>query len=414
MNGTKKTVRKSFGYRSCDDFAAYLNHMARKGWHFREYRAGLVFEEGPPEEAVFAVEVFPKAEEADTRPVPETEEFAEYCEAAGWKFLDAWSKFVVFKRIRPDAVPIMTDAERFEAVSKTVGRRVWRSLITAALWCVLMILQFQTGFKYRIFQNRELIMVFVWFLLFVLAAAESLNFLHWKRKCAQRMDRGLPLFLGHDKSDRWGRRIYLGILALQILAFLYLGFTMIALILLGTVAALVLMEFLLCRFRPNSDISAIVRILGVTAILLGALTAGTYAVQLEGRQNQVIPDPPVVYSDIWNDGGEPEDIYTSHRESIFGSWDTCRLEYEDAELSYEIFRSDHTWVLDGLWRDILKGRAVKQGTDCTDLWNAEIAILSTDGSCKVRYENAILDIRCDRNPLTEADISAIIEAFDLR
>ena len=35
MSGKKKTVWKAFGYQSCDDFAAYLNHMARKGWHFR-------------------------------------------------------------------------------------------------------------------------------------------------------------------------------------------------------------------------------------------------------------------------------------------------------------------------------------------------------------------------------------------
>ena len=34
MAAKKKTVRKAFGYRQCDDFAAYLNHMARQGWHF--------------------------------------------------------------------------------------------------------------------------------------------------------------------------------------------------------------------------------------------------------------------------------------------------------------------------------------------------------------------------------------------
>ena len=414
MSGKNKTVWKAFGYQSCDDFAAYLNHMARKGWHFREYRAGLVFEQGTPEEAVYAVEVFSKAEETDTRPVPETEEFAEYCEAAGWKFLDAWSKFVVFKRIRPDAVPIMTDAERFDAISKTAGSRVWRSLILSVIWCVSQFLQFRSGFKYHIFRNSDLIIASVWVLLLLLAGAEAIRFLVWKRSCLQRLDRGLPLFFGHKNSERWGMRIYLVILVLQILAFACTGQMRIALIFLGMMAALLLLGFLLARVRPDSSVSALAVSLGSILIFLCALTSLTHVVQSENRKDPYPADPPVVYGDIWEDPGEPESSYSRHMESALGSWDTCRLEYEDAALSYEIFRSDHNWVLDGLWRDILKGRAVKQGTDCTDLWNAEIAILSTDGSCKVRYENAILDIRCDRNPLTEADISAIIEAFDLR
>lgn len=414
MNGKKKAVLKAFGYRNCDDFAAYLNHMARQGWHFREYRAGLVFEQGPPEEAVYAVEVFTKAEETDTRPVPETEEFAEYCEAAGWKFLDAWSKFVVFKRIRSDAVPIMTDVERFEAISKTEGSRVWRSLILAVVWCVSQFLQFRTGFKYHIFRNSDLIIASVWILLLLLAGAEAIRFLVWKRSCVQRMDRGLPLFFGHGKSGRWGMRIYLGILVLQILAFACTGQEWIALIFLGMMAALLLLSFLLARVRPNSSVSALTVSLGSILIFLGALTSLTYVVQSENRKDHYPADPPVVYGDIWEDSGEPENIYSKRRESTLGSWDICHLEYEDAELYYELFRSDHNWVLDGLWRDILKVRAVKLGTDCTDLWNAEIAILSTEGSYKVRYENTILDIHCGRHPLTEADIAAIIEAFGLR
>ena len=125
-------------------------------------------------------------------------------------------------------------------------------------------------------------------------------------------------------------------------------------------------------------------------------------------------DPPVVYADLWEDPGVPEDIYSKRYESVFGSWNICHLEYEDAELYYEVFRSDYTWVLDGVWRDIMKGRATQMGTDCTELWDAEIAILSTAEYYKVRYKNTILDIRCDRHPLTEADITAIVAALELR
>ena len=104
-----KAVRKRFDYRQCDDFAAYLNHMARQGWHFKEFRSKLVFEKGEPEDAVYAVEIFTDGTEHDMQPSYKAFNFAEYCEAAGWKLIDQRVKWCVLKRVREDAVPIFTD-----------------------------------------------------------------------------------------------------------------------------------------------------------------------------------------------------------------------------------------------------------------------------------------------------------------
>ena len=84
MARNTKTVLKGFDYMHCDDFAKYLSNMAAKGWHFKEWGVGLKFEKGEPKQAVYAVEVFTKASENDMRPEPNTQEFAAYCEAAGW------------------------------------------------------------------------------------------------------------------------------------------------------------------------------------------------------------------------------------------------------------------------------------------------------------------------------------------
>ena len=46
MGKTKKTTFKRFDYMHCDDFAKYLERMAAKGWHFKEWGAGLKFEKG--------------------------------------------------------------------------------------------------------------------------------------------------------------------------------------------------------------------------------------------------------------------------------------------------------------------------------------------------------------------------------
>ena len=103
MSAKRKTVFIGFDYMHCDDFAKYLSEMAAKGWHFKEWGAGLKFEQGEPKKATYAVEVFTEASENDMRPEPHTREFAEYCEAAGWKFVDAKQKFCIFKKIEEDA-----------------------------------------------------------------------------------------------------------------------------------------------------------------------------------------------------------------------------------------------------------------------------------------------------------------------
>ena len=45
------TVKKGFDYLHCDDLAAYLSEMAAKGWHFKMWNRGWMFEKGEPENA---------------------------------------------------------------------------------------------------------------------------------------------------------------------------------------------------------------------------------------------------------------------------------------------------------------------------------------------------------------------------
>ena len=131
MRKNTKTVLKGFDYLHCDDFADYLEEMARKGWHFKEWGAGLVFERGAPENSCYAVEVFINGSEFDTRPDVHTQEFAEYCEAAGWKLIDAKRKFCIFKKVREDTEEILTDEERLHNISKEEQKEIgWQMFLT--------------------------------------------------------------------------------------------------------------------------------------------------------------------------------------------------------------------------------------------------------------------------------------------
>ena len=114
----KRVVFKKYHYRECDSFADYLERMAAKGWIFKGWRLGLVFYKDQPRKETYAVEIFPEGDENDKRPEPNTQEYARYCEEAGWELVDSTGKFCVFRKIREDAVPIVTEEERYENVRK--------------------------------------------------------------------------------------------------------------------------------------------------------------------------------------------------------------------------------------------------------------------------------------------------------
>lgn len=141
--GNRKRILVFYRYTECDSLAAYLEEMARKGWHFVEWRLGLVFEKGAPADVVYAVEVFPQGKEDDRRPGEEAEEYGEYCEAAGWQPVDSWKKFCVFRRTRKDAVPIVTPKERLQNVWKAEGayrmNRLVSPLILISMWILSLV-----------------------------------------------------------------------------------------------------------------------------------------------------------------------------------------------------------------------------------------------------------------------------------
>ena len=101
---TRKQIFRNFQYLECDAFAEYLEGMAAKGWRFTGWKLGMIFEKEEPRKRVYAVEVFSKGREEDVSPSKEAQEYAEYCEKAGWKFIDARGKFCVFEQMDENAL----------------------------------------------------------------------------------------------------------------------------------------------------------------------------------------------------------------------------------------------------------------------------------------------------------------------
>lgn len=390
MATDRKTVYKSFGYLRCDDFATYLEEMAAKGWHLESWGAGLHFVKGAPEQATYAVEVFSDATEYDTRPEPNTREFAEYCEAAGWHLVDAKRKFVIFKKLRPDALPIMTDQERLEAVTKEEKKQVLRNLAVSGPWVVLRWMDFLGfGFVRDIFIPENLLLLATWTMLFLAALSGGIHLLLWKHRTAKRIAEGQMLYLGKGGAfqNRGYNVVLTLVLPLWLCALLLIGQTRGILFVLAVYGILFLMGWLIAKKRPDAVTNQIIQVLVSIGVVLAFVLFAFGSVFTDEKPMVSPEDVPLLYEDMGGDAGALESIEAEKRSSIFGSMEYFGLFYEDGYVVYFIYNSDESWVLDKIWKEETDA---PNWEDCTDQWDAVQAVGRFGYEYMVRFPNRIV------------------------
>ena len=396
MGACKKTVLKGFDYLHCDDFAAYLAGMARRGWHFKEWGAGLVFEKGEPEEANYAVEIFIDGTEYDTRPEVHTQEFAEYCEAAGWKLIDAKRKFCIFKKVREDAVEILTDEERLHNIAKEERKEVFRQLFMALWFTALQLLQLSgSGFVNIVFSNDFLFIELLWFVLALCALIRVILFFAWKHNLTKQIAAGEKIHFGKTKnliSCLQGKYTWLPFA----IGIFYVMFSIATkqyipmLYLVGILVPLILMGYLIAKFRPDAVTNQIIQT-SIPVILMILVLAVSLGFMFDENDEIVdLADVPLLYEEIGGEAGELEEVMLDSSTSVLGSGLRCWLYYEDEHIYYQVYKSDHRWVLDKIWNREMERKYNQLGTDVTNLWNSESAIRNVPGSYLVRYPDVIL------------------------
>lgn len=183
-----------FHYRECDSFTDYLHRQSLKGWHFKEFRFGMVFEKGEPQEKYYSAEVFPEGSEHDLRPDSDAIEYSGYCEAASWKFLDGIRKFCVFERIRENAVPIITEEEKLANILKAEKQnwllRYFPLFLFLVFYLPFMLLQ---HFSDIAFQSALLFIMLGFFLYLILSVGKGLSILLWHRQAKKALNEGHPI-----------------------------------------------------------------------------------------------------------------------------------------------------------------------------------------------------------------------------
>ena len=419
----RKGVWRIYRYIECDAFAEYLHDMSLQGWHFAEWKSRLIFEKGEPADITYYVEVFTKGSEMDERLREDAEEFAEYCGAAGWKLIDGKKRYCIFRKEREDAVPIVTEEERF--------RNVCRAEMWQLLWTVLGVafiagsdwLQMLGGnFTGWIFSPVMLFMMVDITALLLLRMFQCLAFAVWAARMRRHVREGGSIRYGRTKS----RFAWYGLLVFTFAGLAYSvarGDAFIAgLACLLAVGILVTVGGLQGHFRPLRGgswaiaIGCVLVLVPLAVILSIAGPVGYYANPADDLLR--LPLTQMDYRQV-----EGQIVYTAYEsnETIFGSrlygavnyGDPGEPEPEDS-LSYTVYRSGFPWVLEKVWETEAQGERTEGSAETAARWGAEDARtdLLYQETLYLRYRDAILIFSSGEMP-GEDQIAIVREKLEL-
>ena len=422
MSAKRKTVLKGFDYMHCDDFAKYLCDMATKGWHFVEWGAGLKFEKGEPEKAIYAVEVFQKASENDMRPEPNTQEFAEYCESAGWKFIDAKQKFCIFKKISKDAIDLYTPEERINnSVKGTFSGTALTLLVLYGLNAVLRWSSLATVFESNIFSGSFFFQISVWTVMFIGQLLMLLYAFYKSIKLKKKVRMGKEIYIGNRQDGKYHINIKDGYMVLLIASLMYYFFIMdkVGLIILNgaIIIGFLGFAFIINKIRPERDTNIVIQIV-FTIVLVISIVFFTMMIFMEDGDgsNSGNVEVPLVITDYRDSKDVIEDTSIYGDKNLLGSREVYFVFGEKESINYDVYKSEYTWILDKIWDEEINGKKFnKEVVDCTTDWDAQKALRNNIGTYYVRYENAILVFGDDEDVyLTEEQIDIIIDKLELR
>ena len=389
--GKKITYRfVSFRYIERGAFAEYLHRMSLKGWHFAGWKLGMVFGRGEPEDIVYDVEIFSEAREKDLRPVEETEEYAEYCRAAGWEFIDANRKFCVFRKVSEDAVPIVTEEERVEEIWKAEGKRLIFPTIIFGLFALdSSINAVKTGLENWIFSDLSLFILMILPAYFLENVLQWVFALKWYLTGKKRISSGKPVRYGLRIGYRiWNAFVYAA-LAVLIIGLYSLGMYKTAVVALAMWVFFGVLQAAENYFRPGRKNGKRIRTIGcVSCIAISFLLLA------------FVPEN-TSYKEI------NHSILGSTEEGSFLLADS--EEGEDVQFSYYLYRTDYPWIADLVW--------TSQKREDGDMgWSSEgnLRIYRAAGQRTIRCKDAVLVLQYKAEELTGEQTCEALERLGLQ
>ena len=389
--GKKVTYRfVNFCYTERGAFAEYLHKMSLKGWHFAGWKWGMVFEQGEPEDIVYDVEIFSEAGEKDLRPEEETEEYAEYCRAAGWEFVDGNRKFCVFRKVSENAVPIVTETERVEEIWKAEGKRMLIPAIIFGIFAVdYLVTAVKTGIENWLFSDLHLFILFLLPAYFLGYVLQYIFALKWYLTGKKRISSGKPVKYGLRIGYRiWNAFVNIA-LAVLIIWVYYLGLHKIAVIALIAVLFFGGLQAAENYFRPRRKNGRKIRRIGWGSYIVFSLFLLIF---LPENTSYNEPDQSIL-------GSMEEGSFVLAEET--GD--------KDVQFSYYLYQTDHPWVADVVWSS-------QKREDADMGWSSEgnLRIYRAVGQRTIRCKDAVLVLQYKSDELTDEQLHAALSRLGLQ
>ena len=171
-----------------------------------------------------------------------------------------------------------------------------------------------------------------------------------------------------------------------------------------------LMAYYIAKFRPDPITNQVIQIGVPLVMVVFVMVFFVGAIFADNTDPVSIDEIPLLYEDIGGVAGVLEETRLDSSSSIFGSGLRCWLYYEEEHIYYQVYQSDHRWVLDRIWNDEMKRKYNQLGKDVTSLWDAEMAIQNTTGEYLVRYPNAVLMLRFAEDTVLSSDQMQFVQA----
>ncbi len=389
MRNTKRVI-SNFDYRECDAFAEYLHRQSLQGWHFKEWKLGLVFEKGEPKDITYTVEVFPKGSEMDLRPGENVQEYAEFCDRAGWKLLDSQRKFCIFKQINENAVSIVEPEERLQNIKKAEWQNWRETSIIGLLLTLFYLYEFWTYcFEKWIFSNFMLWILVLMVITAICRMADAVLLKIWEKRKRQEIEQGEELFFGKCKSMTiFGRYFFYLFIVGMILNVENAEQSKVLLAAGMLLLFMILLNVFLSFWRPLEIDNGFVQFFATMFILVAL---GTFVMQ-----------------------GDEEKVEKNVSHSIFGF--SVEGEYQEASyVNYKVYHSGTDWILNKIWTefDIDEEETIK----CKEEWSADEAHkIGGDGTYfyYIRYPEYVVRLYVEtETELEQKEVQDIREKLEL-
>jgi hypothetical protein len=452
-------LKKFFSFKpyECAAVEEFLTEMALEGWMIESFKgAFFTFHKIEPKKLTFAVDIFDKASEFDTKLADTTLEYIDYCKEAGWQFICSRGKIQIFFTENEKEIPIHTDpALKLKSINKGMLLSYLLSsflIILSGILCLFSNIQW--GFSRLVSNYSSLVVFLFWIFIIMFNLNNIVDYGFWLLRATKKIKAGEDFNYNSKKKKRRKEIFQIAWIIFQtvilLAVFIYdihldystkkLGFLLgsLTLILITTVAI-----YLYFKNKNHSRSSNIAFTIGMSALIFYLIIGWAILSVISGIYNHpnsetitVAGEGDVIFSTFTlnhdlipitiEDLGIKSEGYRDSCANISGTFLAQNYDYTDnyflhdydthKGINYSVFTSPYHWIIDKCLQTKLTNHfKYSYEKVVADKWGANSVYIykfDNKNSIIVVYNNKILEFESDI-VLKENDINLIREKLDL-